>query len=130
MLEAQKEREAREKAKNGKMQKKKEIKAGSALQDADVLLSNPKLTDYHFEPGEKILLYKRPVVVDRTLVSPLASIKEVSPRDILGQPAKTEKKKKQSPDGGAALSRISASIASIEINMVKDLKTVKPIPFE
>jgi len=94
MLEAQKEREAREKAKNGKMQKKKEIKAGSALQDADVLLSNPKLTDYHFEPGEKILLYKRPVVVDRTLVSPLASIKEVSPRDILGQPAKTEKKKK------------------------------------
>jgi hypothetical protein len=81
VLEAQREREALEAAKNPKPQKKKELKAGSAIQDADVLATNPQLTEYHIEPGEKIMIYKRPVVVDRTLVSPLAEIKEVSPRE-------------------------------------------------
>jgi hypothetical protein len=41
ILEAQKEREAIENAKNPKPQKKKELKPNSPLQDADVILTNP-----------------------------------------------------------------------------------------
>ena len=41
ILEAQKEREALENAKNPKQQKKKELKPNSPLQDADVILTNP-----------------------------------------------------------------------------------------
>ena len=41
ILEAQKERDALENAKNPKPQKKKELKPNSPLQDADVILTNP-----------------------------------------------------------------------------------------
>jgi hypothetical protein len=80
--------------------------------------------------GDKILLFKRPnIPLDRALISPLASIKE-SILENLKVPVKTEKKKKkESPDGGAAaaLSKESASIASLEgysETLVKDLKTI------
>jgi hypothetical protein len=79
--------------------------------------------------GDKILLFKRPnIPLDRALISPLASIKE-SILENMKVPVKTEKKKKkQSPDGGAAaLSKESASVASLEgyaETLVKDLKTI------
>jgi hypothetical protein len=41
ILEAQKELEALENAKNPKPQKKKELKPNSPLQDADVIITNP-----------------------------------------------------------------------------------------
>ena len=82
---------------------------------------------------DKILLFKRPIIpLDRALISPLASIKE-SKLENLQVPVKTEKKKKkQSPDGGA-LSKESPSVVSLEgyaETLVKDLKSIKPVPFD
>ena len=84
--------------------------------------------------GDKILLFKRPIIpLDRALISPLASIKE-SKLENLQVPVKTDKKKKkQSPDGGAALSKESPSVASLEgyaETLVKDLKSIQPVPFD
>ena len=83
--------------------------------------------------GDKILLFKRPIIpLDRALISPLASIKE-SKFENLQVPVKTDKKKKkQSPDG-AALFKESPSVVSLEgyaETLVKDLKSIKPVPFD
>jgi hypothetical protein len=74
-------------------------------------MTNPQITDYHSELGDKILLFKRPVVpLDRALVSPLATIKELAEGQVPIKP-QTEKKRKsqKSPD---TLSKVSASLDS------------------
>ena len=83
--------------------------------------------------GDKILLFKRPIIpLDRALISPLASIKE-SKFENLQVPAKTEKKKKKQSSDGGALSKESPSVVSLEgyaETLVKDLKSIKPVPFD
>ncbi len=98
---------------------------GSALQDADVLVGNPKITDYHFEPADKILLFKRPVVtMDRTLVSPLAEIKD-PPVQELPSKGKIEKKKKkeQSPDNNSSI-KASGAIDVQDKDYARNFKTI------
>ena len=90
-----------------------------------MILTNPQLTDYHFEPEEKILLFKRPnIPLDRALLSPLAAIKEVSLREEV---PKTEKKKKKlSPDA----SKLAESKEGLDDgSLVRDFKNAKPLPF-
>ena len=83
--------------------------------------------------GDKILLFKRPVIpLDRSLISPLASIKE-SKLENVQVPVKSEnKKKKQLPEEGA-VPKDSPSVASLEgytETLVKDLKSIKAVPFD
>lgn len=67
------ERELAERAKNLQVVQKKEIDLTKALQDADILLSNPQITDYHVEPNDKIMLVKRTFVdLNRSIISPKA----------------------------------------------------------
>ena len=77
--------------------------------------------------GDKILLFKRPIIpLDRSLISPLALVKESKLENNLQVPEKKKKKK----DGAGALLKGSPSMGSLEgggyaaETLVKDLKTI------